>query len=252
MSTDPRWIERSSAARSGPELDGSDCGRVARGARGSGAATGAGRAQGARLPRQHLSPDELWPPAGSSATLTLAHPVMPPIDPEHPEVLEIDATGSRTDPRYRDEWENDTWHTDVSFMPDPPLGSLLAGVVIPPVGGDTAFADLQAAYDALERSRPRARRRTRREHDGRAEFAEHLRSAPRAGPGPAAGSPCWSRSCTRWCACTPRPAAGACSSTPPSRPASSACRGRERRAPAPATRGRHRSRAHLAPPVGGR
>ena len=94
-------------------------------------------------------PDELVAAGRLFGELTLAHPVMPPIDAEHPEVLEIDATRSRTDPRYRDEWENDTWHTDVSFMPDPPLGSLLSGVVIPPVGGDTAFADLQGGYDAL-------------------------------------------------------------------------------------------------------
>ena len=120
-------------------------------------------------------------PAGCSATLTLAHPVMPPIDAEHPEVLEIDATRSRTDPRYRDEWENDTWHTDVSFMPDPPLGSLLAGVVIPPVGGDTAFADLQAAYDALSAPVRALVDGLEAEHDGRAEFAEHLRERPEGG-----------------------------------------------------------------------
>src|SRR5688572_16578706 len=62
---------------------------------------------------QHLSPDELVSAGRLFGELTLAHPVMPPLDAEHPEVLEIDATRSRTDPRYRDEWENDTWHTDV-------------------------------------------------------------------------------------------------------------------------------------------
>ncbi len=133
------------------------------------------------FPGQHLSPDELIAAGRLFGELTLAHPVMPPIDPEHPEVLEIDATRSRTDPRYRDEWENDTWHTDVSFMPDPPLGSLLAGVVIPPVGGDTAFADLQAAYDALSAPVRALVDGLEAEHDGSSEFAEHLRELPDGG-----------------------------------------------------------------------
>ena len=133
------------------------------------------------FPDQHLSPDELVAAGRLFGELTLAHPVMPPIDADHPEVLEIDATRSRTDPRYRDEWENDTWHTDVTFMPDPPLGSLLSGVVIPQVGGDTAFADLQAAYDSLSAPVRTLLDRLHAEHDGRAEFAEHLRERPDAG-----------------------------------------------------------------------
>ena len=133
------------------------------------------------LPDQHLSPDELVSAGRLFGDLTLAHPVMPPLDASHPEVLEIDATRSRTDPRYRDEWENDTWHTDVSFMPDPPLGSLLAGVVIPPVGGDTAFADLQAAYDALSEPLRTLVDGLEAEHDGSAEFASHLRDRPEGG-----------------------------------------------------------------------
>ena len=50
------------------------------------------------FPGQHLSPDELIAAGRLFGELTLAHPVMPPIDAEHPEVLEIDATRSRTDP----------------------------------------------------------------------------------------------------------------------------------------------------------
>ena len=133
------------------------------------------------LPGQHLSPDELTAAGRLFGELTRAHPVMPPIDAAHPEVLEIDATRSRTDARYRDEWENDTWHTDVSFMPDPPLGSLLSGVVIPPVGGDTAFADLEAAYDALSAPLRALVDRLEAEHDGSAEFAAHLRDRPEGG-----------------------------------------------------------------------
>jgi taurine dioxygenase len=127
---------------------------------------------------QHLSPEALRDIGRRLGPLTPAHPAMPPIDPSLPEVLEIDATRSRLDPAYRDEYEQDTWHTDVSFMPDPPLGSLLSGAVIPPVGGDTAFADLQAAYDALSAPLRALVDGLRAEHDGRGEFAGFLRDRP--------------------------------------------------------------------------
>ena len=130
---------------------------------------------------QHLDPDELVRLGRSLGPLTLAHPVLPPLDADHPEVLEIDATRSRQDVRYRDEWENDTWHTDVSFMPDPPLGSILSGVVIPPRGGDTAFADLQAAHDALSAPLRALVADLDAEHDGRAEFAQFLADHPVGG-----------------------------------------------------------------------
>ena len=133
------------------------------------------------FPGQHLSPDELVRAGRLFGPLTPAHPVLPPLDRDHPEVLEIDATRSRLDARYRDEWENDTWHTDVSFMPDPPLGSLLHGVVIPPVGGDTAFADLQGAYDALSAPLRRLVDDLEATHDGRAEFAAFLHDLPEGG-----------------------------------------------------------------------
>ena len=41
------------------------------------------------------------------------------------------------------------WHTDMSCDAEPPLGSILYLHTLPAVGGDTAFADMVAAYDAL-------------------------------------------------------------------------------------------------------
>ena len=41
------------------------------------------------------------------------------------------------------------WHTDMSYNDTPPLGSLLYGLEVPPEGGDTKFANMYAAYDAL-------------------------------------------------------------------------------------------------------
>jgi alpha-ketoglutarate-dependent 2,4-dichlorophenoxyacetate dioxygenase len=41
------------------------------------------------------------------------------------------------------------WHTDSSFKHVPALASMLSAREIPPVGGETEFCDLRAAYDAL-------------------------------------------------------------------------------------------------------
>lgn len=44
---------------------------------------------------------------------------------------------------------NRLWHTDSSFKYIPALCSLLYALEIPPIGGQTEFADLRAGYDAL-------------------------------------------------------------------------------------------------------
>jgi len=46
----------------------------------------------------------------------------------------------------------DVWHADSTFMPAPPFGAVLRAVQIPEVGGDTCFASMYAAYDALSPS----------------------------------------------------------------------------------------------------
>lgn len=50
---------------------------------------------------------------------------------------------------------NYSWHTDKSYMARPSLATLLYAVQLPPEGGDTEFADMQAAYDALPEPRKR-------------------------------------------------------------------------------------------------
>jgi taurine dioxygenase len=41
------------------------------------------------------------------------------------------------------------WHSDVSCDAEPPMGSILHIQTCPPIGGDTLFANMYAAYDAL-------------------------------------------------------------------------------------------------------
>ncbi len=43
----------------------------------------------------------------------------------------------------------EVWHSDWSFMPEPPLGTCLYSLVIPPVGGNTGFVNQQMALAAM-------------------------------------------------------------------------------------------------------
>ena len=42
-----------------------------------------------------------------------------------------------------------TWHSDATWLERPPRGSMLRGVRLPKVGGDTLFASMSAAFDDL-------------------------------------------------------------------------------------------------------
>jgi|1186.fasta_scaffold134236_2 taurine dioxygenase len=43
----------------------------------------------------------------------------------------------------------DEWHSDNTFLRDPPVASILRAVQLPELGGDTCFASMYAAYEAL-------------------------------------------------------------------------------------------------------
>ena len=69
------------------------------------------------------------------------HPFAPH-KPGFPEVMAI------THDRDNKGREN-TWHSDVTWRIEPSLGSVLRALEIPPIGGDTLFSDMYAAYDGL-------------------------------------------------------------------------------------------------------
>jgi alpha-ketoglutarate-dependent 2,4-dichlorophenoxyacetate dioxygenase len=56
---------------------------------------------------------------------------------------------AKDDRRRMNNLGNRLWHTDASFVDPAGRYSLLLGKVIPPVRADTEFADMRAAYDAL-------------------------------------------------------------------------------------------------------
>src|SRR5262247_3353045 len=71
------------------------------------------------------------------------HPAAPTGVEGHPEILVIHADENS-------KWvAGEEWHSDVSCDPEPPLGSILYMHELPPLGGDTLFASMYAAYDAL-------------------------------------------------------------------------------------------------------
>ena len=43
----------------------------------------------------------------------------------------------------------EAWHSDMTFRPHPPMGTVLRSVIVPPRGGDTLWASMTAAYDGL-------------------------------------------------------------------------------------------------------
>ena len=71
------------------------------------------------------------------------HPAAPALLQDHPEILVIhaDEKSKRV--------AGQVWHSDVSCEPEPPMGSILHLHEVPEVGGDTLFASMYAAYEAL-------------------------------------------------------------------------------------------------------
>jgi taurine dioxygenase len=70
------------------------------------------------------------------------HSAMPGLE-QHPEVRPIHA-----DEKSK-HVAGEEWHTDLSCDRVPPMGSILHLHTLPPLGGDTLFASMYAAYDAL-------------------------------------------------------------------------------------------------------
>ena len=90
--------------------------------------------------------DQRLEPAGQRALAARfgrlhVHPVYPH-PPDVPEIIVFD-TGAHNLP------DTDAWHSDLSFIAAPPMGAILAAKQIPGTGGDTSWASMIVAYEAL-------------------------------------------------------------------------------------------------------
>src|SRR5579883_916257 len=96
-----------------------------------------------------FGPLEIGRAAATAARRRLKHP-------EIGDISNLDEDGNlraRDDRRRLDSLGNRLWHTDASYMPVPVVLGMLFAVAVPPPGpfgaGETEFADMRAAYDAL-------------------------------------------------------------------------------------------------------
>jgi len=64
---------------------------------------------------------------------------------ERPNIVEVKRSAEEKAPPF-----GGSWHSDWSFQKKPPSATLLHSKIIPPVGGDTLFANTQLAYEDLD------------------------------------------------------------------------------------------------------
>ena len=124
------------------------------------------------FPEQHLSVTEL---EQFSATIGPfgVDPYFHSI-PGHPHVAQVKREANETSSLFAD-----NWHSDWSFLPSPPAATLLHGDVIPPVGGDTLFANQYAAWDALPAAMKTALEGRQGVHSARGGYARQGRYGER-------------------------------------------------------------------------
>jgi taurine dioxygenase len=81
------------------------------------------------------------------------------------------------------------WHTDMSYLEDPPKASMLYAIEIPPAGGNTGFTNMYLAYDALPDALKQRVAGRRVKHDGTYNSGGYVRQGvtptddPREAPG---------------------------------------------------------------------
>ena len=77
-----------------------------------------------------------------------------------------------------------TWHTDMSYLDDPPIASMLYAIEVPPLGGNTGFCNMYSAYEALPAEMKRRIADLRLKHDATYNSGGYLRAGAAANDDP--------------------------------------------------------------------
>jgi taurine dioxygenase len=105
------------------------------------------RGQRSLQPEQHLAFSRRFGPLFGEAE-HLQDTVKRYLHPQHPGIYRVSNKVVAGQPLGRAN-AGDYWHSDVSFRERPAMASLLHGIEIPALGGDTLFASTQVAWEAL-------------------------------------------------------------------------------------------------------
>jgi len=122
---------------------------------------------------------------------------------DYPEIIEVRKEADDHGSNF-----GGAWHSDVTYLEEPALGSIRYAREVPDFGGDTLFANMYLAYDALSLGMKRMLDGMTAAHSARWRFGAAIPPKP--------------KSSTRLSARIPKPGARGCSSTALSRSASAA------------------------------
>ncbi len=92
------------------------------------------------FPEQFLQPEEQLSFARALGEIDVA-----PFGPKHPEFPELTVLDQQA-PRGQGA---DAWHSDNTYLASPPRYTMLQAVQLPPVGGDTCWANMYEAHESL-------------------------------------------------------------------------------------------------------
>jgi taurine dioxygenase len=116
---------------------------------------------------QDLSPEAHMAFAGRIGEMEI-HEVFTPLE-NHPQISVLEHDAERPP-------ISDSWHSDVTYRPEPSLASVLHARTIPPNGGDTLWISAYAAYEKLSQPLKTMLEQLTGEHDFLQAYGSYFRT----------------------------------------------------------------------------